>query len=371
MQQQLQQPEKGSFLSWFTTGVGRVIVALIVPIITFAILWQSFVFMRDTEAPKLLIALVALVVGVVGVWALYIGTNFFIEQLPGRVRDALRPYLFVGPAMVILGVFLIYPAIGTIYLSFFDARSESFIGVQNYAFAFVDSAMLIALRNNLLWIILVTGFTVSVGLLVAVLVDRLSQWEEAAAKSLIFMPMAISAVGASVIWSFMYFAKPITQPQIGTLNAIITGFGGEPVLFLLDKAINNFALIAIQIWLLTGFCMVILSSAVKGVPDELLEAARIDGANEFQVFFRILVPSIMPTILTVSTTVFIIVLKTFDIVYVMTNGRRDTEVVANRMFNELFRFGNSGHASALAVVLLLAVLPIIYWNLRSLREQRS
>lgn len=369
--QQAQPQKNASIMDRLTEGVGGLIVSISIPIITFLLLWASFVFLRDTEAPKILIALVALLVGVGGVWMLYISGNQLIERLPDVWRDKLRPYLFVGPAMVILTVFLIYPTIGTIWFSFFDANGEEFIWFDNYIFAFTNPDMLIALRNNVLWIVLVVGVTVSVGLLIAVLVDRMSNWEETTAKSLIFMPMAISAVGASVIWGFMYVAKPMDQTQIGLLNAMIVGLGGEPVLFLLNKSINNFALITIQIWLLTGFCMVILSSAVKGVPDELLEAARIDGANEFQVFFKILVPSIMATILTVATTVFIIVLKTFDIVYVMTNGRRDTEVVANRMFNELFRFGNQGHASALAVVLLLAVVPIIYWNLRSLREQRS
>lgn len=360
-----------SVQEWLTTGPLRLLVALVVPLITFIVLWQSFIFMRDSDANKLIVGLVALIVGVGGVWALYIGTNYLIEQLPIRLRDALRPYLFVGPAMVILTVFLVYPALNTIYISFLDARSNNFVGLDNYIFAFTDPDMQIALRNNVLWIILVTGIAVSLGLLIAVLADRLRGWEETTAKSLIFLPMAISAVGAGVIWGFMYDAQPTTQNQIGLLNAIVVGLGGDPVRFLNDRAINNFALIFIQIWLLTGFCMVILSAAVKGVPDELLEAARIDGASEPQIFFRILIPTIMPTIITVATTVFIIVLKVFDIVYVMTNGRRDTEVVANRMFNEFFKFGNFGHGSALAVVLLLAVVPIIIANIRSLRERRS
>jgi len=360
-----------SVQEWLTTGPLRLLVALVVPLITFVVLWQSFIFMRDSDANKLIVGLVALIVGVGGVWALYIGTNYLIEQLPIRLRDALRPYLFVGPAMVILTVFLVYPALNTIYISFLDARSNNFVGLDNYIFAFTDPDMQIALRNNVLWIILVTAIAVSFGLLIAVLADRLRGWEETTAKSLIFLPMAISAVGAGVIWGFMYDAQPTTQNQIGLLNAIVVGLGGDPVRFLNDKVINNFALIFIQIWLLTGFCMVILSAAVKGVPDELLEAARIDGANETQIFFRILIPTIMPTIITVATTVFIIVLKVFDIVYVMTNGRRDTEVVANRMFNEFFKFGNFGHGSALAVVLLLAVVPIIIANIRSLRERRS
>lgn len=354
-----------------TTGPLRFLVAVAIPVITFLGLWWSFIFMRDSQAPKLIIGIVAMVVGVGGVWMLYISTNYLIERLPIRLRDALRPYLFVGPAMFVLTVFLVYPALNTIYLSFMGPRSDTFVGLRNYIFAFTNPDMLVALRNNVLWIVLVTGISVPLGLLIAVLADRLTPVEETTSKSLIFLPMAISAVGASVIWGFMYEAKPITQPQIGLLNAIIVGLGGEPVLFMINRAINNYALITVQIWLLTGFCMVILSAAVKGVPDELLEAGRIDGANEFQIFFRILVPVVMPTIITVATTVFIIVLKVFDIVYVMTNGRRDTEVVANRMFNEFFTFGNFGHGSALAVILLLAVVPVIIANIRSLRERRS
>ncbi len=357
----------------FTTGPLRFLVAIAIPLITFLILWQSFIFMRDSDAPKLLIAVVAMVVGVGGIWALYISTNYLIERMPLRLRDALRPYLFVGPAMVILGIFLIYPALNTIYLSFLGPRSDTFAGLQNYAFVFTNREMQSALFNNVLWIVFVTGIAVPLGLLIAVLVDRLRGWEETSAKSIIFLPMAISAVGASVIWGFMYTAKPITQEQIGLLNAIVVGMGGDPVDFLRTATarFNTFALIAIQIWLLTGFCMVILSSAVKGVPDELLEAARIDGANEFQIFFKILIPSVMPTIITVATTVFIIVLKVFDIVYVMTNGQRNTEVVANRMFNEYFKFADYGRGSALAVILLIAVIPIIIANIRSLRERRS
>lgn len=363
-------PSGASAMDIFTTLL-RFFVAIAIPTITFLALWQAFLFMRDADAPKLFIAVIAMIVGVGGIWALYISTNYLIERLPIRLRDALRPYLFVGPAMVILTIFLLYPAVSTLYMSFLDRNSENFVGLQNYLFVFTNGDMQIALRNNVLWIVLVVGISVPLGLLMAVLADRLSPVGEVVSKSLIFLPMAISAVGASVIWRFMYDAKPAAQPQIGLLNAIVVGLGGDPVLFFNNTAVNNYALIIIQIWLLTGFCMVILSAAVKGVPDELLEAARIDGANEIQIFFRILIPVVMPTIITVATTVFIIVLKVFDIVYVLTNGRRDTEVVANRMFNEFFRSGNFGQGSALAVILLLAVIPVIIANIRSLRERRS
>ncbi|MBN1286658.1 MAG: sugar ABC transporter permease [Anaerolineae bacterium] len=348
----------------------RLVVSLIVPVITFVAMWQSFIFMRDSEASKVVIAVVALVVGVGGVWILYLVTNNLVEQTPVSFRDALRPYVFVGPALVVLVIYLVYPAVNTIVLSFQDARSENFVGFSNYTYIFTEPDMLIVLRNNILWIITVVGFTVGLGLIIAVLVDRIGRWESAA-KSLIFVPMAISAVGASVIWGFMYAAKPANKPQIGLLNAINVTLGNDPILYMNDKAINNFALIAIMIWLLTGYCMVVISAAVKGVPTELLEAGRIDGANEFRVFFNIIIPVIRSTLITVATTVFIMVLKVFDIVYVMTNGRRDTEVVANRMFNEFFKFGHYGRGSALAVLLLIVLLPIIYSNVRDLRERRK
>ncbi len=353
----------------FASGIMRLVVSLVVPVVTFVVLLWSFTFMRDTEASKLVIAVVALVVGVGGVWVLYIVTNNLVEQFPEHVRDAMRPYVFVGPALVILMVYLLYPALETLRLSFFDARSVNFIGFENYQHIFTDPDMLVVLRNNILWIVLVTSFTVGLGLIIAVLVDRIGRWEPVA-KSLIFVPMAISAVGASVIWRFMYDAKPTTQAQIGLLNAFnVNVLNMDPILYLINKSINNYALIIIMIWLLTGYCMVIISAAVKGVPAELLEAGRIDGANELNVFFQIIIPTIRPTLITVGTTIFIMVLKVFDIVYVMTNGRRDTEVVANRMFNEFFKYGNYGRGSALAIILLAALIPVIYSNVRDIRQR--
>jgi alpha-glucoside transport system permease protein len=304
------------------------------------------------------------------VWLLYYAINRLVETLPDDTRDKLRPYVFVGPALIILTVFLVYPALNTIVLSFMDARSENFVGLDNFVFAFTDESMQVALRNNALWLIIVTSVSVSLGLIFAVLVDRIGKWEPLA-KSLIFLPMAISAVGASVIWRFMYDAKPASRPQIGLLNAILIETGSDPVLFLNEIPLNTFALMVIMIWLVTGFCVVVISAAVKGVADEILEAARIDGAGEVRVFFSIIIPSIRTTLITVGTTVFIMVLKVFDIVYVMTNGRRETEVIANRMFNEFYRNGNYGRGSVLAVVLLIILLPFLYLNLRDLRRQKG
>ena len=268
----------------FTTGPLRIVVSLVVPVVTFLVLRSSFIFMRDSEANKLIIGAVALVIGVGAVWALFLVTDNLVSLLPKSVRESVRPFVFVGPALVIVALYLIYPTVRTAYLSFFDARSEVFVGLDNYVFAFTSPDMLIALRNNLLWLVIVTSFVVSIGLVVAVMADRLGRWEPLA-KSFIFLPMAISAVGASVIWKFIYSFQPATRPQIGLLNAIYTWLGGEPQGWLILKPWNNFFLIIIMIWILTGFAMVVISAAVKGVPVELLEASRLDGASEVQIFF--------------------------------------------------------------------------------------
>ncbi|HID51385.1 MAG TPA: sugar ABC transporter permease [Anaerolineae bacterium] len=240
-------------------------------------------------------------------------------------------------------------------------------GLQNYVFAFTSPDMHIAFRNNILWLVFGTSFSVGLGLLIATLVDRIKR--ESLAKSFIFLPLAISFVGASVIWKFVYAWQPAGRPQIGVLNAVVTALGFEPIPWLITPPLNTFALILIMIWLQTGFAMVILSAALKGVPQELLEAARIDGANEIQIFFKVIIPSIRGAIITVATTIFISILKVFDIVFVMTSGKFETEVIANRMFVEMFNFRNFGRASALAVILLVVVIPIMVVNIHNLRKQ--
>jgi alpha-glucoside transport system permease protein len=351
-------------------GALRLIMSLIVLAITLFILKWSFGFMRDKEIPKLLTTLVAVAIGVFGVWALFWIANDLVSWIPNRrLRESLLPFVFVGPALSLLLIYLVYPAVNTIYLSFFDRKSEAFVGLKNYAFIFNEPNIRIAFRNNVLWLITVTSVCVSLGLVIAVLVDRIKF--EALAKSLIFLPMAISAVGAVVIWRFMYAFQPAGRPQIGLLNAIVVALGGEPTGWYIRPPFNNLALIVIMIWLQTGFCMVVLSAALKGVPSELIEAARIDGANELQLFFKVTVPYIRGTIITIATTVLIMVLKVFDIVYVMTRGNYDTEVIANRMYLEMYRFRDFGHGTALAVILFLAVVPAMIINVRNLRRQRS
>ena len=351
------------------TGPLRVAVSFVVPVVAFLALRWSFIFMRDSEASKFLIGLVAIIVGVFGVWVIFIITDDLVSRLPASIRERVRPFVFVGPAMVILFAYLVYPTIHTLLLSFRDAKSQNFVGLENYIFALTDPKMLTVLRNNVLWLISVTALAVGLGLVIAVMVDRIGKWEPVA-KSLIFLPMAISAVGASVIWKFVYYYQPPGRSQTGLLNAIVTAFGSDPVGWLLQRPWNNFFLIIVYVWMLTGFCMVVLSAAVKGVPGELLEAARIDGAKEVRIFFSVIIPYIRGTLITITTTVLIMVLKVFDIVFVMTSGQHNTEVIANRMYAEMFKFRNFGRGSALAIVLLVAVTPVMIYNIRSLREAR-
>ncbi|MGB3494476.1 MAG: sugar ABC transporter permease [Elainellaceae cyanobacterium] len=325
--------------------------------------------MQDSVIGKIIGVVVAVLLGSGGVIALFYGANYLVGMLPAKWRSRLLPWVYIGPALAVLMAYLILPTLNTLYLSFLDARSQNFVGLDNYIYAFTNPDMLIAFRNNILWLVLVTGVSVSLGLVLAVLMDRVRY--EPIVKGLIFLPMAISFVGASVIWRFMYAFRPEGADQIGLLNAIVTTLGYEPVGWLVERSINNFALIAIMIWLQTGFCMVLLSAAVKGIPKDIIEAARIDGASEFQIFWRITIPMISSTILVVATTVVILVLKVFDIVFVMTAGNQGTEVIASRMIKEMFNFRNFGHGSAIAVILLLAVIPVMVSNIRRFRQQES
>jgi alpha-glucoside transport system permease protein len=288
-----------------------------------------------------------------------------LRRAPRRWASGLRPWLWIAPALAFLGVFLVYPTIATIIRSFMNRRGNDFVGLDNYAWFFSQNETLIALRNNVLWVVLLPLLVVGLGLLVAVLVDRVRY--ESVTKSIVFLPLAISFVAAAVIWRFMYEL----DPNVGTLNAIVTAAGGRPVAWLLVQPWNNLFLIIVGVWLLTGFAMVILSAGLKGISTELLEAARVDGANELQVFRRIVLPLLAPTIAVVATTVIIYALKTFDVVYTMTNGNFDTNVIANLMYQELFNNGQVGRAAAIAVILFAAIVPVMYVNIRRFREQEA
>ena len=307
-------------------------------------------------------------------------------------QGKLTPWLYLLPALIVMSFFIVYPMINTIALSFQNKDStasaattcregESCWGIfENYRYALTAELDTTSLQsgwqsfwtssygNTLKWIIFMVSGTVILGLLIAVLVDRVKY--EPLAKAVIFMPMAISFVGAGVIWKFMY-SFGTGQVQIGLLNAIITGLGFDPVPFLSSVGLNTFMLIVVGVWMWTGFCMTVLSSALKSVPGELLEAARIDGANEIQVFFKIMLPIISPTVVVVITTMVINVLKLFDIVYVMTGGNFKTQVIANRMYTEMYKNFQTGRGTAIAVVLVLAIVPFIFMNIKRFMAQEA
>jgi alpha-glucoside transport system permease protein len=319
----------------------------------------------DQVLAKLLTAVIALAVGVGGIWLLFIGTAWLVGLLRAKWRDRILPWVFAGPALALLAVFLVYPAAGTILRSFQD--NDGNWTLENYA-VMLQPDFIQILRNNLLWLVVGTAGSVLLGLIIAGLFDRVRR--ESLAKTFVFLPLAISLVGASVIWGFVYAWQPAGQPQIGLLNAIVVAFGRDPIPWLTTSPINVFCEILILVWLQTGFAMVVLSAAIKGVPGELLEAARLDGASERQVFTGIIVPMIRGSIITVATTIAIVTLKIFDIVYVTTGGRFNDDVVAVRMFHEIFQFFNDGRGAALATLLFLGVLPVMYINLRNFRRQQ-
>lgn len=363
--------KKSSIIGWLSSTVGQILISLFVPIVTFLVLWQGYLFLSRTEAPQIFQVIVAIVWGVGGVALLYVVANWLVLKLPKTWSKRLQPFVFVGPAVAIMGWFLAIPVFRSLIASFRNNIGTEWVGLDNYIFAFTDPRMLETFRNNLLWLLFGTTFSVGLGLLIAVLADR--SRAEVVYKSVIFTPMAISFVGAGVIWKFVYTYKGIgvNIQEIGLLNAIVSGLGGVPQPWLNMPPWNNFLLIVIMIWLQTGYAMVILSSAIKGVPAELLEAARIDGASEVRAFFNITIPYIKGTIITVVTTIVIFSLKTFDIVRVMTGGNNGTNVIANEFYLQSFTYTHAGRASAIAIILLLLVTPIIINNLRQFNKERK
>ncbi len=368
-------------LSWLI----RIFVAVGIPLLAFVVIYYGFIFLRDSEAPRAVIAGVAIVWGVGGVALLYWVFNSIVERLPDEWTARLQPFVFVGPAMAILLWYLAFPVLRTFWLSLFGRdgppaglgmfaalQSDAFVGLNNYVSLFTERLLQQALRNNVMWIVFGSTISVALGLLVATLADR-SKFERVS-KSLIFLPMAISFVGASVIWNFIYDVRPAGSAQIGLLNAITVTLGGAPHAW--DKWVdiapwNNLFLIVIVIWLQSGYSMVLFSAALKSIPEEILEAARMDGATEVQLFFRVMIPYIMGTIITVWTTVVIFTLKIFDVVWVMTGGQFDTHVIATQFYRQYFTSRNSGIGSAIAIILLVTVIPVMIYNLRQFRETEA
>lgn len=273
------------------------------------------------------------------------------------------------PGHVFLSIYLVYPVFESLRLSFMDRNANGWVGFTNYVWAFQNPQFLESVFNNILWLLIVPAASTAIGLLVAVLADRL--WWGNIAKSLIFMPMAISFVGASVIWRFVYDYRGPDAEQIGILNAFVQSVGLAPQAWITVPFWNNIFLMIILIWIQTGFAMVILSAALRGIPEETLEAAKIDGANDVRIFFDIMIPQIIPTIVVVWTTITIVVLKVFDIVLAMTNGQWDTQVLANFMFDQMFRANDFGRGSTVAIVIMIAVLPIMIWNIRQANAEEG
>ncbi|UCE01217.1 MAG: sugar ABC transporter permease [Chloroflexota bacterium] len=294
-------------------------------------------------------------------------------------QSRIAPYLYLLPAILVIGLFIVYPMVDTIRLSFTDRsgdptasnsciQGETCWGIlENFRYALTGSDMLTALRNNALWLLLMVPATVAAGLLIALLADRVRY--ESFAKAIIFMPMAISFIGAGIIWNFMYHIEAGSGDQIGVLNAIIVALGGQPIAWMSNSAVNNFALMLVGTWLWAGFCMTILSAAIKGLPDEVMEAARVDGANEWNLFWRIILPMIWPIVVVVTITMVINILKIFDIVFVMTGGNFGTEVIANRMFKLIVT--DVGKSTAIAVLLVILTIPVMIYNVRRFREEEA
>lgn len=318
-------------------------------------------------------ALLSVAAGVAAAIAIFFILDRLCNLLPEQWAKRLRPFAYILPAFGAITFFLIYPTIQTLYFSFFNASSTSFVGVENYQDLFTSSAFRSAFFNTILWVLLVPAVTVVIGLMVAVLVDKLRANGEKTAKTIIFMPMAISAVGAATVWRLVYAANPPTQEQIGLLNAVWTAFGADPVAWLqISQAhLNSILIMVTFMWAQVGFSMVLLSAAIKGVPVETLEAGRIDGASEPKIFRRIVVPQIWPTIVTVFVTVTIGTMKVFDIVYVMTNGNFNTSVVGLEFFNQLYTNFNNGTAAAIVVVLIIAITPIMVYQVRNFRREEA
>lgn len=332
---------------------------------------------------QILGAILAVGIALAACFAYFWGTNWLLDRFLATDnsmtvetvtrrdlrRSSIRPWLFIFPALLFLVLYLVYPVVETLRLSLYDKYGLTFVGFSNYAWAFSDSGFWRAASNNLGWLIIVPFLSTAFGLIIATLADRL--WWGGIAKSLVFMPMAISFVGASVIWKFVYAYKGPGQEQIGVLNAIVTGLGFDAQPWITIPYLNSFLLMLILVWIQTGFAMVILSAALRGVPEETLEAARIDGANGIRIFFDIMIPQIWGTIVVVWTTITITVLKVFDIVYAMTNGEFQTQVLANYMYRWMFISGDYGRGSTLAVIIMLVVVPIMVWNIRRANAEQG
>jgi alpha-glucoside transport system permease protein len=303
----------------------------------------------------------------IGAFVAVMGVVLFLaDRVRNRRGEMLQTIAFVLPATVMIGVGLLYPGVKTVYQSFKNSGGNSFVGLDNYKTIFTNSDELTVLRNTALWVIVTPIAATLIGLIYAVLIDRARV--EKVAKALIFLPMAISLVGASIIWKFVYDYRSTENPQIGLLNQILKSVGLDTYRFLLNDPWNTLFLIVIMIWVQAGFAMTVLSASIKAIPDDIVEAARLDGVSGFRMFRYITVPSIRPSLIVVLTTISITTLKVFDIVRTATGGNFNTQVLANEFYTQSFRAFNTGLGAALASVLFLLVIPIVVYNIRQMRR---
>jgi alpha-glucoside transport system permease protein len=322
---------------------------------------------------KMFNAVLTVLYGVGAALIVYWALNKLAELLPAKAEARLKPYFYILPAYLAITVYLLYPAIQTVINSLQDRASEEWVGLQNYTDLLSDASFRDTLFNTLLWMLVVPAATVVIGLAVATLADRLRPGTEKLTKTIVFLPMAIALVGAAVIWDLIYAVRPAGQPQTGLQNAIATALGFDPINWLQNSTLhlNSFLLMLVLLWAQVGFAMVLLSAAVKGVPVDTLEAARIDGANERKIFFQVVVPQIKGTIITVFITVLISVMKIFDVVFVMTRGNFNTDVLGNRFFTELNVNFNNGTAAAVVVMLMVAVIPVMFYQVRHFKAEEA
>lgn len=314
--------------------------------------------------PKLFNAVLA-----VAVFGAVIGLLLIVvDRAPKRGHEKYQLAVFLLPALFMLTVGLLIPAVRTTILSFTNAAGD-FVGLDNYEWMFTEDEALVTIRNTIIWTVLTPLLATGIGLIYAILIDKART--EAISKTLVFMPMAISFVGAGIIWKFMYAYRGGGNDQIGLINQIIVWFGGEPKNLLLDPPLNTFLLLVVMVWIQAGFAMVVLSAAIKGIPAEILEAARIDGASPWSMFWQVTLPSIRGSVIVVLSTITIAVLKVFDIVRTMTAGNFDTSVIANEMYSQAFRFREPGRGAALAVLLFVLVIPLVVWQIRVLRQREE
>jgi alpha-glucoside transport system permease protein len=315
--------------------------------------------------PKLLM----LMYGVIAFFAVVGVLLLVVDRAPKRGREKVQLFAFLAPAIVLLAVGLLIPAVRTLILSFKGPFSTDWVGLENYAWMLTNEGAQRVLLTTAAWVLLVPTLATTVGLLYAIVIDKARG--EAFAKALVFMPMAISLVGASIIWKFIYTVRPADDNQIGLANQLLVMVGLEPYRFLQDAPWNTFFLIVILIWIQAGFAMVILSAAIKAVSADVIEAARLDGVNAWQMFRNVTLPSIRPAVVVVMVTITITTLKAFDIVRTTTGGQFDTGVVATELYDQAFVFGEVGKGSALAVLLFVLVLPIVIYQVGVLRSQRE